>query len=70
MQTTVVIDTRSIEAQKMLEFLKTTRYAKVIEEKIPNTETLQAIDEIESGNVNSYNSVKEMMQNLKESAGV
>jgi hypothetical protein len=70
MLTTVVIDTRSTEAQKMLEFLKTTRYAKVIEEKIPNIETLQAIDEIESGKVNSYTSVKEMMQKLKESAGV
>ncbi len=70
MQTTVVIDTHSIEAQKMLEFLKATRYAKVIEEKTPNIETLQAIDEIEAGNVNSYTSVKEMMQKLKESAGV
>jgi hypothetical protein len=68
--TTVVIDTRSTEAQKMLEFLKTTRYAKVIEEKTPNLETLQAIEEIETGNVNSYSSVKEMMEKLKESTGV
>ncbi|HNW52184.1 MAG TPA: hypothetical protein PKH79_13960 [Prolixibacteraceae bacterium] len=29
--TTVLIDTRSTEAKKMLEYLKTTHYAKVIE---------------------------------------
>jgi hypothetical protein len=29
--TTVIIDTRSVEAKKMLEYLKSTRYAKVIE---------------------------------------
>lgn len=31
--TTVIIDTRTTEAKKMLEFLKTTRYAKVISEE-------------------------------------
>ena len=55
---TVVIDTHSREAQKMLEFLKVTHYAKVVDEKIPNDETLRAIDEIESGKVNSYGSVR------------
>ncbi len=59
-----------LKVSTMLCYLSTTRYAKVIEEKMPNTETLQAIDEIESGSVNSYTSVKEMMQKLKESAGV
>ncbi len=59
---TVVIDTRSREAQKMLEFLKTTHYAQVVAEKTPNEETLRAIDEIESGKVNSYGSVREMMK--------
>jgi hypothetical protein len=31
--TTVIIDTRSTEAKRMLEFLKSTRYAKVINEE-------------------------------------
>jgi hypothetical protein len=31
--TTVIIDTRSTEAKRMLEFLKSTRYAKVISEE-------------------------------------
>ncbi len=47
--TTIIINTRSKEARKMVEFLKTTRYAKVIEENIPNYETLEAIDEVEEG---------------------
>ena len=67
---TVVIDTHSIEAKKMLEFLKATRYARVLDEKEPNEDTLQAINEIESGNVNAYASVNEMMNKLSKSAGV
>ena len=68
--TTVIIDTRSNEAQKMLEFLKTTRYAKVLEEKTPNSETLKAMEEVEAGHVKSYSSVKELMKTLKKSSGV
>jgi hypothetical protein len=67
---TVILDTRSTEAKKMLEFLKATRYARVIEEKTPNDETLSAMKDVEAGNVNSYGSVKEMMSTLKKKAGV
>jgi hypothetical protein len=31
--TTVIIDTRSTEAKKILEFLKTTKYSRVIEDE-------------------------------------
>ena len=68
--TTVIIDTRSAEAKKMLEFLKSTRYAKVIEEDKVNDETLSSINDIENGKVNSYNSVKDLMSSLKKKAGV
>lgn len=68
--TTVVINTRSAEAKKMVEFLKTTRYAKVVEGKIPNKETLSAIKDVESGKVKSYSSAKELMSSLKKKAGV
>jgi hypothetical protein len=67
---TVIIDTRSAEAKKMLEFLKSTRYAKVIEEEKVNEETISAINDIENGKVNSYNSVTELMTSLKKKAGV
>ena len=68
--TTVIIDTRSAEAQKILEFLKTTRYAKVLEENVPNNETLKAMEEVEAGHTKSYKSVEELMTALKKSAGV
>lgn len=68
--TTVIINTRSKEAKKMVEFLKTTHYATVIEENILNDETLEAIDEVEEGKVNPYSSAKELMSILKKKAGV
>lgn len=60
----------STEAKKMLEFLKATRYAMIVEENIPNNETILAIKEVEKGNVKSYGSAKEMMSTLKKEAGV
>jgi hypothetical protein len=68
--TTIILDTRSVEAKKMLEFLKSTKYAKVIEEKKVNNETLSAINDVENGKVNSYNSVNDLISSLKRKAGV
>jgi len=67
---TVILDTRSVEAKKMLEFLKSTRYAKVIEEEIVNDETISAINDIENGKVNSYDSVSDLISSLKKKASV
>lgn len=67
---TVIIDTRYREAKKILEFLKTTRYAKVFDEKTPNEETRQAMNEVENGEVKSYQSVNELIDSLKKKAGV
>ena len=67
---TIILNTRSAEAKKMLEFLKSTKYAKVIEEKRVNDETLSAINAIENGKVNSYNSVNDLMLSLKKKASV
>lgn len=67
---TVIINTRSKEAKKILEFLKTTRYSQVFEEKVPNAETRQAMSEVEAGNVKSYSSVNELIEVLNKAAGV
>ena len=67
---TVILNTRSAEAKKMLEYLKSTRYAKVIEEEKVNDETISAINDIENGKVNSYNSANDLMSSLKNKAGV
>jgi hypothetical protein len=68
--TTVIINTRTAEARKLVEFLKTTSYAKIVEENLPNEETLEAIDAVEEGKVNSYSSAKELISSLKKKAGV
>ena len=67
---TVIIDTRSEEAKKMVEFLKSTRYARVVEVNVPNEETLEAIHAVEEGKVKSYSSAKELISSLKKKAGV
>ncbi|MDD4347077.1 MAG: hypothetical protein PHZ11_09390 [Desulfitobacteriaceae bacterium] len=54
----------------MLDFLKSTSYAKVIDEKTPNTKTLKAMEDVEAGRVNSFTSANELMTTLKKSAGV
>lgn len=68
--TTVIINTRTAEARKLVEFLKKTSYAKVIEEKELNEETVEAIHAVEEGKVNSYSSAKELISSLKKKAGV
>ncbi len=68
--TTVIIDTSSEEAKKMVEFLKATRYARVMEENEPNEETLQAMNEVGEGKVNTYKSAKEMLESIKKASNV
>jgi hypothetical protein len=50
----------------MLEYLKSTRYAKVIEEEKFNDETISAINDIENGKVNSYNSINDLLSSLMD----
>jgi hypothetical protein len=66
---TEIINTRSAEAKKILEFLKTTQNAKVMEKETVNDETISAINNIENGKVNSYNSVNDLMSSLKKKSG-
>jgi len=54
----------------MLEFLKTTRYARVVEENVPNEETIEAMQEVEAGHVKSYQSAKELLSTLKDTADI
>ena len=63
---TVIIDTRSTEAKKMLEYLKTTRYVRVIEEDAPNDETISAINEVEDAMVNPNRSAQTTMLKINK----
>ena len=63
--TTIIIDDRSTGAKKMVEFLKTQPFAKIIEEKEPNSATKRAIIDVKKGKVTSCTSVEDMINKLK-----
>jgi hypothetical protein len=63
---TIIIDEKSTGAKKMVEYLKTQRYAKVVEESkhvtdIPNADTIKAMKEAKSGKVNSYRNSEKLI---------
>ncbi|HQQ13437.1 MAG TPA: hypothetical protein PK855_09750 [Bacteroidales bacterium] len=64
--TTVLIDTSSEEARRIIEFLKSVKYAKVFEGRKLNMETIDAISKVEEGEVTEYGSVTELMNTLKK----
>jgi len=64
--TTIIIDTKTEEAKKMVELLKSTRYAKIIDPLFPNKETIKAVEDAKNGKVKSYTSIAEMMSVLKD----
>lgn len=68
--TTVLIDNSSEEARKIIEFLKSVKYAKVIEDRKLNLETIEAISRVEEGEVTEYGSVSELMKALKKGDNV
>jgi hypothetical protein len=68
--TTVIINEKTKAGKSLIEYLRHSKHAQIIEEQKPNAETLQAMKEIEEGKVTSYNSAKEMMSTLKQKAGV
>ena len=64
--TTIIIDDKSTGAKKMIAFIKTLPYAKVIDERVPNKNTLRAIEQIETGKVNKYNNSAELIAKLRK----
>ena len=63
--TTIVIDERSTGAKKMVEFLKTQRFAKVFNDKEPNESLLEAMKEAKEGKVTKTKDFAELLQKLK-----
>lgn len=64
--TTVLLDTSSEEARRIIEFLKSVKYAKVFEGRKLNMETIDAISKVEEGEVTEYGSVTELMNTLNK----
>ncbi len=68
--TTVIINEKTKAGKSLIEYLRHSNHATIIEEEQPNAETLKAIKEVEEGKVTSYSSAKEMMSALKQKTGV
>jgi len=64
--TTIVINDITIDAKKMIEFLKTQNYVTIIDEKTPNATLQKSIDEAEIGNVIREPNVNELLDRLKK----
>ena len=68
--TTVIINEKTKAGRSLIEYLRHSNHAKIIEDKQPNTQTLNAMKDIEEGKVTSYKSAKDLMSALKHKAGV
>jgi hypothetical protein len=63
---TIVIDEKSIGAKKMVEFLKTQPYVKIIDERRPSAGLAKSIEEARSGKVKTAKNASELLAMLKK----
>ena len=68
--TTIIINERSKDAKKMIEFLKTQHYVTIIDEKTPSASLLKSMEEAEAVQVNEYKSTEELFSKLRKKANV
>jgi len=68
--TTIIINDKTTGAKKMIEFLRTQRYAKIIDEKTPNASLLKSMEEAKTGKTKEYKSTEELFENLHKKADV
>jgi hypothetical protein len=66
--TTIIIDDKSVGAKKIIEYIKTLPYAKIIDESEPNKVTLRAVNEIKTGKTNSYKNTEDLFVKLRKKA--
>jgi hypothetical protein len=63
--TTIIINERSKDAKKMIEFLKTQRYATIIEEKEPTPALKKAIEESRKGKTTAHKSTADFSEHFQ-----
>lgn len=68
--TTIIINDKTTDAKRMIEFLRTQRYAKIVDEKTPNSSLLKSMEEAKTGKTKEYKSTKELFENLHKKADV
>lgn len=64
--TTILINDKTIDAKKMIEYQKTQSYAKIIDVKTPNARLRKSIDESKTGKVIREANVDELLERLKK----
>ena len=68
--TTIIINDRKTGAKKMIEYLKTQKYATIVEERVPSASLLKSMEEAKSGQANEYKSTKELFSKLRKRTNV
>jgi hypothetical protein len=63
---TTVIFNDTNEAKKMLEFLKTQRFAKIIDERTPGASLMKSMEEARQGKVTRTKNVADLLEKLKK----
>lgn len=63
---TIIIDEKSTGAKKMVEYLKTLPYAKIIEDKEPSAKLAKSIKEERTGKVTITKNTSDLLEMLKK----
>ena len=63
---TTVIFNDTTEAKKMIEFLKTQRFAKIIDDRKPSASLLKSMDEARQGKITRTKNVSDLLEKLKK----
>jgi hypothetical protein len=63
--TTVIIDEKTKAGKSLIEFLRHSKQAQIIDEKKPNANLLKSMKEAEEGKVIRAKDVNELLANLK-----
>lgn len=63
---TIIINDKTTDAKRMIEFLRTQRYAKIIDEKTPNTSLLKSMEEARLGKVTRTKNITDLLEKLKK----
>lgn len=68
--TTIIINDKTTDAKRMVEFLKTQRYAKIIDERTPSASLRKSMEEAKAGKTNEYKSTEDLFTKLRKKANV
>ena len=63
---TIVIDEKSVGAKKMVEFLKTQPYVKIVDDRKPSAGLSKSIEEARTGKVTTVKNATELLAMLKK----